>query len=100
MTKLTSIQVIQGERDTEWLVQGYDRDGREYTHEVTFQSHARAERLASRVKAAGLEIDPDHWFMRVPYGCNAWIEDGCEYDLWMAERYYGLGEGTELAHVW
>ncbi len=83
-----------------WLVMSSDVDGREYTHEFNFNSEAGAMALQRRVVTAGRVIDDERWSMRVPYGTNAWLDDGYEDATIWEERYGGLGEGTELAHVY
>ena len=95
----SAVAVELRNEDGDWLVMGSDADGREYTHERSFRSAALATRLAERVLAADGLIDPDRWFMRVPYGTNAWLDDGYEDATIWEERYGGLGEGDELAHV-
>ncbi len=96
---LTDVVVTRAEAN-EWFVLGHDADGREYTHEVVFADDAAGAALMRRVEAADGAINDERWFMWVPYGSNAWLDDGYEEATMMEERYGGLGEGTELAHVW
>lgn len=55
--------------------------------------------LIAQVKAHG-SINPDKWvFTRCIYGSQAYVAQGCEYDLIEWEREVGDGK-DDLAHVW
>ena len=68
--------------DTLWVVQAWDAKGREYTlgdatYPIRPLSFDRATAVVEKVKIAG-KINRDLWSMRVPYGTDAWLEDGME----------------------
>jgi hypothetical protein len=60
-----------------FVVEVSDNKGRCYTHYYRFKSIHQAIKLAERVVEAG-QIDPDHWDVYVPYGTEAWLDDGFE----------------------
>lgn len=73
-----------------WEVQCCDPAGRVYTHEKQFVTAAGAAVLLAKVATRG-EIDTDHWGCRVPYGTDAWLEDGMEATLMDDEERYHKG---------
>lgn len=64
-----------------WAVSGCDAEGRIYMHRYRFVSQDAALKLAGRIVGAGYKIDATHWDMRVPYGSDAWLNDGMEVTL-------------------
>jgi len=73
-----------------WEVQCCDMDGRVYTHMKQFNTAAGACALLAKVAEAG-KIDLEHWNCRVPYGTEAWLEDGMEVTLMDDEERFRKG---------
>lgn len=73
-----------------WEVQCCDMPGRIYTHEKQFNTAAGACALLAKVAVHG-EIDTDHWHCRVPYGSDAWDDDGMEVTLMDDEERHHKG---------
>ena len=58
----------------------FDFEGREYLHYFPFRSRSQAVFLKEKVEIEGT-IDSAYWDCRVPYGSDAWDNDGMEVTL-------------------
>ena len=79
-----------------FAVTASDAAGRHYTHWRHFDAttersaYTRACLLRAKVAAAG-EIELEHWDVHIPYGTDAWLEDGMEVTLMDDEELYHKG---------
>jgi len=77
----------------QWTVLATGPEGEEYIHYRNDLTETGACYLAGRV-SINMKINPDHWFVRFPYGSVAWQKNACEQD-WI-ERERDLEDGWGL----
>lgn len=73
-----------------WEVIASDKQGRIYTHNHQFQTSWAAAALLAKVLEKGT-INLEHWHCRVPYGTEAWLEEGMEATLMDDEERFRKG---------
>jgi hypothetical protein len=73
-----------------WEVKVIDPDGRVYTLARQFNTALDAATIMAKIAERGF-IDPTYWNCRVPYGSNAWDDDGMEVALMDDEERHHKG---------
>ncbi len=77
------------EDNGDYFIVASDKEGREYTLDKVLTAEQAAKTYVA-ISLAEYKIDAGHWNMRIPYGTDAWLNDGME-ERQIEDEKMGLG---------